>query len=228
MNKKLINLFLFSSLSISSLNYLLESPPSQAQTHKNIYKCINNQGIPTTVVDTKRGRIELIAWKSDYFRNSGWTPEKRCQEVTKRFQQFSDNNALRYITTGIINKQKAICVGKPSPGKGIQCDDKGLLITLQPDDKPDDVLKNLFSNATQVGGTPVTRDPEGKYIFPISMFLEDAPLMEQNEVNEVNEVNPEIPSSISNEPQIQTTPIQINQEIDNIPGRGNCFPPLCQ
>jgi hypothetical protein len=157
--------------------------PTQAQGSKNVYTCISNNGVPTTVVDTKRGRIELIVWKSDYFRASDWTPQKRCEEVSSRFQKFSDQGTLRYVTTGVISNQKVICVAKPLPGKGYNCMGDSLLITLQPEDNPSEVLKNLFSNAARVGGTPVTRDPEGKYIFPMNDYLEQAPLMNTTMIN---------------------------------------------
>ncbi|BAQ64014.1 COP23 domain-containing protein [Geminocystis sp. NIES-3709] len=175
----------------------------QAQGAKNTYKCINNQGIPTTIVDTPRGRIQLITWQSEFFRNSGWTPQKRCQEVTTRFQKFSDSGKLKFVTTGVQKNLPVICVGQKFPGKGYTCIKDGLLITLQSSDNSNEILKSLFSNAARVGGTPVSRDPEGKFVVPIDDFLQTAEVTENTDNPKEGEVlnsNPNpIPSSETKE-----------------------------
>ncbi|NCO78952.1 MAG: hypothetical protein GW795_07200 [Cyanobacteria bacterium] len=187
MINKQINLMLISCLTLTSV---FTTENSFAQKAKNSYKCINNKGIPTTVVDTSRGRIQLIVWQSDFFRNSGWTPQKRCQEVTARFQKFSDSGSLRYVTTGLIDKKyPAICVGQKTPGQGYTCTKNGLLLTLQSDDNPNEVLKTLFNNAAQVGGKPVVRN-DGNYVFPMEEFLNQAQTMEiTTEENTPNIIN---------------------------------------
>jgi hypothetical protein len=185
MNDSLFTKLLIAYLTITN-TVKLNIAQAQAQVSKNVYSCINNKGLPTTVVDTNRGRIELIVWQSNYFRASGWNPQKRCQEVALRFQKFSDNSTLKYVTTGTINNQKVICIGKNFPGGSFDCLSDGLLITLEPNDNPDEVLKNLFTHATRVVGNPVKRDPRGKYVFPLNQYLEKAPIMEQNVVREEN------------------------------------------
>lgn len=183
-------LWLISSLILPMALSPLFSARISAQP-KNTYTCVNYQGKPTTVVDTPRGKIQLIVWESDYFRDSGWTPQKRCQEVTKRFQEFSDKGILKFVTTGKINKYPVICVGKQTPGGGYQCQPDGLLITLQMNDNPDKVLRDLFTNAAKVGGIPVTR---GDTVVSITQFIENAPIIEENELQ--IEENPSIPQVI--------------------------------
>jgi hypothetical protein len=178
MSKKLFLLILLSSLTCLSL---IQPNLAQTSTKKQVYSCIKHNGNPTTVVDTPRGRIELIVWQSGFFSGSGWTPEKRCQEIAKRFQKFSDNGTLRYISTGVINKQNVVCVVNRQPGKGYDCIKDGLLLTLQPQDNPNQVMKELFSSASKVGGTPITRDPEGKEVFAIDDYInEEAPVMDNS------------------------------------------------
>ncbi len=145
-----------------------QSPP------RNKYTCTMHENKPTTVVDTPRGRIALIVWQSDYFRSSGWTPQKRCEEVTQRFQKFSDEGKLRYITTGRINNQPVICVGEKKPG-GWQCLPDGLLITLESKDNPKEVLQNLFVAANPVGGRSLVR---GSGVFlDVEDYLKKAPVI---------------------------------------------------
>ncbi len=159
------------------------APTEFTTSDRDIYSCINQNGTPLTVVDTNRGRIELIVWESNYFRASGWTPNRRCQEVTQRFQRFSDENKLTYITTGQMKGYPVICVGKMSPPQGYSCMNDSLLITLQKGENSNQVLESLFKQATQVagGGTPVSRSPEGKYVFNIKNYLTEYPYQDSSQ-----------------------------------------------
>jgi hypothetical protein len=150
---------------------------TEAQTKfRNIYTCIQNQGKPTTVVDTKRGRIQLIVWESKSFinpKNPYWTPQRRCEAVTKRFQNFSDSGNLRLISHGILNRYPIICVAENKPGQGLSCIDNGLLITLEPGDNPRQVMADLFDkNRLSDGKSPITRG--NKFFINVDNFLEKA------------------------------------------------------
>lgn len=172
-------LYLILILIIAQTLPLLWVNSVKANSKKNVYSCINHQGKPMTVVDTMRGRIQLIVWESDYFRASGWTPEKRCQEVTNRFQEFSDQGILKYVTTGIMNKYPVICLGekvqKPQAGDTYQCQSDGLLITLQMNDKPTEVMRQLFEDAVKTGAMPVSR---GKAVLDLEKYFATAPLID--------------------------------------------------
>ncbi len=113
------------------------------------YRCINHNGYPKTIAYTSRGAIELIVWKNQYFAASGYTPERRCREVTSRFQHHSDRKNLRYISTGIMNRYKIICVSDQSGN----CKQNGLLITVQHNHNPEAVMQALFNiSARRSGG----------------------------------------------------------------------------
>ena len=178
--------------------------PQKSSTRN--YQCIQHQGKPMTIVDTQRGRIQLILWESSYFSQSSWTPQKRCNEVTRRFQNFSDQGNLKYITTGKINQYNVICVSgqKPSPGSNISCSSEGLLITLEPTDDPDQVMTQLFQEAARIGSMPVTRSQRSQSILDMEQYLNKAPLMSQESV-----VIPETP---------------VNEQPDVI----DCPPILCE
>jgi len=183
---------------------------AQAQPTKNIYTCINEKGIPTTVVDTKRGRIRLVVWESDYFRGSGWTPQKRCEEVTSRFQKFSDNGTLKQITTGktVLANQKIyniICVAATNkPGMQGQCLQDGLLLILESGDNPKEVLNNLFQAARDVNLPAIKRGDS----FDLVGYLEVAPLMEKISNNVEIRNNPDnvSPKPLPSQPTIENCP----------------------
>lgn len=176
-----------------SFNSLVE-----AQTKRNVYNCINYQGKPSTVVDTDKGRILLIAWESDFFRGSGWTPQKRCDEVSRRFQEFSDNKQLRYLTTGTMNRQKVICVGKATGGSTYQCIDDGLLLTLEGNnDNPNQVLKDLFK-ATK-SSSDFIRRKGNKYVLDLDILMKTAAVISDSSMPQTS--TPQVsPAQISTPP----------------------------
>jgi|GEM_PF-2823367 len=149
------------------------------------YRCMKREGVPATVAYTSRGAIELIKWQNDYFNSSEYTPNRRCQEVSDRFQQHSQANNLRFISTGVVNNYKAICISEETGS----CKDDGLLLTLEPDDNSEEVLRNLFSlearrqtgGVLRGGGSPAPVEPEGKKTIDINEFLADSPTVDDAE-----------------------------------------------
>lgn len=212
MNNSWFSKIMVLAMTISPLLSL--NNPVEAQTKRNVYSCINYQGKPSTVADTDKGRILLIVWESDFFRGSGWTPQKRCEEVTKRFQEFSDNKTLRYLTTGKMKGQNVICVGKATGGNTYQCMENGLLLTLEgKNDNPNQVLQSLFQ-ATRASNNFLRR-AGNRYAFEFDKFIDEAPVISQTSVSETS--SPQISS-----PEITPTP-QAEPQKEN----PDCPPLFC-
>ena len=124
------------------------------------FVCQPINGIPTTVVQTKEGkRVPIIFWKSNTFASSGWTPLKRCQEVTARFQSYHSDGSLEFITTGQVNSLPAICVAKSDGGP---C--AGLLYTLKPDQNATSTLLDLFNIRSQPNAAPLEETTSRPYL----------------------------------------------------------------
>jgi hypothetical protein len=165
--------------------------PNQSQTKpRNVYTCAQINGYPTTIVDTARGRIELIVWKNNYFSQSGWTPQRRCNHISQRFQKFSDNGTLRYVAVGTMNEQKIICVAIKKKS-GIRCRDDGLLLTLEPKDDPNTVLDLLFNYASRVSTGGLYRDPR---LMNLDQFLQDVPIISTSDQSGQNISSTETPT----------------------------------
>ena len=109
---------------------------------KDVFRCeLGTDNTYRTMAYTKQGKIvELITWKGTTNQASGYSPQQRCSILAYRFQRFSDAGQLKYVSTGIINKQPVICIAS----SGGECQSDGLLLTLDPQDDPDKTLKNLF------------------------------------------------------------------------------------
>lgn len=127
--------------------------PDQPVKSKIRYECKNEANKLSTVAHTERGVIELIVWESNYF-GSNWSPTKRCEAVTQRFQQFSDQRLLRFVSTGSLNNYNVICISE----KQGNCIDQGLLITLEHSDQPTRVLRQLFNYRTSIRRGPRTKE----------------------------------------------------------------------
>ncbi|MDB4338138.1 COP23 domain-containing protein [Synechococcus sp. AH-603-L18] len=128
--------------------------------------CMNANGVPATVVKTKSGKqVPIIYWKSTTFASSGWTPERRCKEVSMRFQQFHSTNNLEYITTGRMNGLPVICVANSDGGA---C--AGLLYTLKPGQNATATLQKLFDVRTKPDGSPLEETTARMYVSVDSLI----------------------------------------------------------
>jgi Circadian oscillating protein COP23 len=128
--------------------------------------------MPMTLAKTQRGNVAMIRWKSNFFKNgvNDFTPMSRCNEVSRRFQDFYNQGILSYLTTGKMNAQNVICVAEEYGGP---C--SGLLLTLEPKDNPQQVLQELMNVRTRASGGPLTRGAASAY-FDVEDFLATAPV----------------------------------------------------
>ena len=153
------------------------------------YRCMEREGIPATVAYTSRGAIELIRWQNDYFNASEYTPDRRCKEVSTRFQKHADADNLRYISTGTINNYQAICISEDTGN----CKPEGLLLTLQAEDDPDAVLRDLFSLEARRTNGGLTRSSGSKIkeTVDLNSFLTDSPTVEDSQLNNIDGSKPD-------------------------------------
>ncbi len=134
-----------------------------------------NESIPTTYAWTSRGKIAVLRWETTEFKN--YPPQKRCEEVSPRFQEAYDNGSLSLITNGKMNGQSVICTSREV---GDVCDT--LLITLRPKDNSLEILTQLqeLLSGRQVGAVRHSSGtPQIYYQVDIENFLRTAPLENQ-------------------------------------------------
>ena len=163
---------LASALTVSAITIATTiAGSSPASAEKATFVCSASNGIPTTVAQTSRGKVAVIRWSSDYFSGSGWTPQKRCQEVSKKFQNYYQSGALNYLTTGIMNGQPVICIAKREGGG---C--SGLLFTLKRERNvtPAQKLQQLLAVRVRASG-PLNESSPRVYI-DMKEFLKTAPV----------------------------------------------------
>lgn len=133
--------------------------PQQAKAKAQYFSCVTRSGVPTTVANMSSGKeVPMIRWTSSVFTGDGWSPERRCQEVSSRFTDFNNANQLRYLTTGIMNGMHVICI---SLNRGDRC--SGLVYTLKPGQNPTETLNRLFGVQRTATG-PLNETGDRAYI----------------------------------------------------------------
>jgi hypothetical protein len=135
------------------------SIPTPSRAQQITFFCGSSQGFPATMAKTSQGNVPIVRWISGHFTKSGWTPQKRCLEVSDRFQYYHDTNALAFITTGTMNRQPVICTAK---AKGSSCN--GLLFTLKPGTDPALTLQRLM-NVRSLGSAPLNESSTGSNVY---------------------------------------------------------------
>ncbi|MEY2857593.1 MAG: hypothetical protein RLZZ74_1905 [Cyanobacteriota bacterium] len=155
------------------------APPATAETKNiNTYYCAQLNGSWNTFVNTPRGRVKLINWANQF--SPDWTPQKRCSEVSGRFQKFLDQGNLKFIRTGNVNNLPVLCVAN---ARGGDCPDDNVLVTLKPETDPEGVLIKLVDFRRSVSGEVLTLSADdagfysdGEFYVDMGKFLERVPV----------------------------------------------------
>jgi hypothetical protein len=112
------------------------------------FVCGTAKGVPSTnAVKADGGQVPVIRWTSATFEAAGWSQERRCHEVSSRFNTYLQQGRLGYITTGRINGLPVICTARSNGGA---CD--GLLYTLKPGQNATATLQNLLEIRVKARG----------------------------------------------------------------------------
>ncbi len=140
-------------------------------------------GLPTTFAVTSRGNVPVITWYSDYFSSGGYGPQKRCEQVTARFDNFYQTGQLDYITTGLVNGQPVVCATDTNGGA---CTDKNVLFTLKPDSDPVATVEQLFNIRTGASSGPLFESEDDVELVYIDFqdFLNSVPAVAERSLPE--------------------------------------------
>ena len=159
-----------------------ELPPPSASGWKFIcregYDNQSGKRVPTTYAWRPEGKKPLFRWETDVFEAMGYTPMKRCEEVSPRFQEAYDNGTLNYMTNGTwkgknAEDQPVICATSVEGG-----DCETLLFTLRHKDDSQKILEQLSAVIQGSSSEPARHDSaSGKIYVKVDLeeFLRNAP-----------------------------------------------------
>ena len=135
----------------------------------------NNKRYPTTYALVAGQKRTIIRWKYKWFNSTVTTPQKRCQDISARFQTAYNNGSLKFITNSRNNSQPVICTASSNGGA---CNTT--LMTLRPSDDPLLVLTSLKDALRGRGGGPLENSSGSNkqvyYQIDIDKFLQTAPI----------------------------------------------------
>lgn len=139
------------------------SQPSYAQ--RSTFFCDKSrEGIPTTFARTATGkRIAVISWRKDWGGN--YPPEKRCRDVSARFQSADQDQVLNYMTVASMRGQQVVCAIRKY---GNTCDQ--LLFTLKQGENPREVIRALTDINYRARG-PLVQSEDGSPQIYVDMNL---------------------------------------------------------
>ncbi len=134
------------------------------------FQCLTQSGYYVTLAVKKDGVLSdpVIVWKTEEFSGAGYTPERRCSEVTSRLNGLLSQNSgtLKglYLTVGPVNGQPVLCaVNNTRAG----CNTNNMLFTLSEKNRqnPTRVLESLSNiSAGSVSGTLVQESGGQPYV----------------------------------------------------------------
>ncbi len=162
-----------SVLAFTALTFAVVKSPASAAERR--FACGRSGGVPTTMAKTSRGLVPVIKWTSDHFSQSGFSPLRRCQIVSDKFQQYYESGELNFLTTGRVsypNKidyQNVVCVAKARLGA---CN--GVLFTLKPGSNPGRTLQRLMDVRLRASGP--LNETSGRVYIEMEQFLNEAPV----------------------------------------------------
>jgi hypothetical protein len=143
---------------VTGIAMALVQAPERAVAQNKFY-CGTYSSVPATLTTSRSGKVvPIILWKSNTFSSDGWSPERRCQDVSQRFNTLHSQGSLEYLSTGRMNGMPVICA---ATAKGGGC--SGLLYTLKPGQNASQTLKNLLAVRVKATG-PLTETTSRPYI----------------------------------------------------------------
>jgi hypothetical protein len=187
---KMLSSSLLSGVLFASL-WVGFSSKSVAQRQSSVtYHCGTHNGEPATIANNpRRGEVALIVWRTLRFEQ--WSPERRCEAVSARFQRMNDDRTLGSILPGKIDGYSVVCA-VPEITQNlavVNCPSEQVLMTLGAigDSETPDVhgtirqflgMSRGTSNEPIINSAALTIYGDGYEGIDINLWLESAPLRE--------------------------------------------------
>jgi len=142
----LIPVFTSSVLALGAI--AIFNRPTLAEDTTSFF-CDTSQGVPATLAHTPRGNVTMIRWVNRNYFPAPWTPARRCQEVSRRFQKNYEAGTLVNIASGALHGEPVICA---AANQGEACTSETLLFTLKRGSKANVAVRRLLARSDLATG----------------------------------------------------------------------------
>lgn len=176
---------LCTALGVSALTLTATAVPTFSQDVGNIssdvtFSCKvsavdrNGSQAPATVawIPQRKKFVYIINWKSEGFKQ--WTPQKRCEVVSGKFQKFQESGQLQYLATGVNNGSSVICAVQSQEEL---CNNNNQLFTLRSSSDSAQVLDRMGNILVGASSQPIVQSANDRKFLNMSSFLQQAPDM---------------------------------------------------
>lgn len=164
-NKAFLRNLSIAGIALSGAIALSSKPASAAPT---TFQCITSgSGYATIAVAGGKKTNPLITYNNPIFSGSGYTPQRRCQEISGRLETAVANNGGMLkgllLTVGEVNGYDVICYVNNNQS---DCDTRNLLMTLPPRSNPGKILATFLNVSAQpfTSPNPVRMSEPSTYI----------------------------------------------------------------
>ncbi|MBD2302451.1 COP23 domain-containing protein [Nostoc sp. FACHB-190] len=163
------------SPSFSQSNSATSQPDKVTFFCQPMFDAASGERITATVawVPERKGNVHFIAWQSG-FNRSGWTPEQRCQEVTKNFQKLYDQGRLNYLSHGKRNGNSVICAFASSRET---CNATNQLFTVKNVSDPRQVIQKMMNISEGKNNDAIFQSSGDKLYISVTKILNNSPLL---------------------------------------------------
>jgi Circadian oscillating protein COP23 len=131
--------------------------------------------VPTTMILFSNGKSKpLIRWESNPFPKS----KQQCEEVSKRFDDFSRRGDLRFLKFANGENGKPMICGLSRANKDRSCDQGNKLFNLSKamNNDPRKVLTGIRNSLVMVDGGSITQGSEITQIVDLAASIEQSQL----------------------------------------------------
>jgi Circadian oscillating protein COP23 len=144
--------------------------PSYARS--TTFYCGKSKGVPVTFARTQDGRkVTIVRWTSNAYFPPPWTAQRRCVEVSRRFQRSNDNGTLKNITTGTLRGEPVVCAGT---SQNPRCANDNLLFTLKRGVNPTATLRRLLDRRGLAAGNTLNESASDTINIDFELYLDNA------------------------------------------------------
>jgi hypothetical protein len=144
--------------------------PSNAQG--TTFYCGKSKGVSVTFARTQDGRkVTIVRWTSNNYFPPPWTAQRRCEEVSRRFQRSHDNGTLKNITTGTLRGEPVVCAGT---SQNTACTGNNLLFTLKRGVNPGATLRRLLDRRGLAAGNTLNESAGDTINIDFQLYLDNA------------------------------------------------------
>jgi hypothetical protein len=126
-----------------ALSGLVPEPSYSQTSDRGKFYCGEDNGTPTTIFDNGSRNVGLIRWTRNF--SPEWNPQRRCEQVSKKFAQNQEAGTLVEIVPARANGFPVLCASPNIVDSAdYTCPDAQILITLRSEDNANNFIDRLY------------------------------------------------------------------------------------